>query len=74
VADVHFLASYRRAAYYCRKHASATLSRFVTTEAASSERFCTSTAIGYERTTTNASDGPIHSYYDPTTGQFLNRY
>jgi RHS repeat-associated protein len=27
--------------------------------------------VNYERTTTNASDGSIHRYYDPATGQFL---
>ena len=36
------------------------------------DRFRTSSAIDYERTTTNASDGSINRYYDPATASFLS--
>jgi uncharacterized protein RhaS with RHS repeats len=39
---------------------------------AGADSFRTSTGISYERAATNASDGSINRYYDPTTGQFLS--
>ncbi len=57
---------------YCRKHASTPFSSPVTTEAADCERICTSTGIDYARPSQHVSDGLIHRYYDPTTGQFLS--
>ncbi|MHB8329000.1 MAG: RHS repeat-associated core domain-containing protein [Acidimicrobiales bacterium] len=61
-----------RSGLHCRKHASAPLLTSVAAGSANSERFRTSAAINYERTTTNASDGSIHRYYDPATGQFIS--
>jgi RHS repeat-associated protein len=57
---------------YCQKHASAPLSPFIAAKAASLECYGTSTAIDYERTAPNASDGSINRYYDPGTAQFLS--
>ena len=57
---------------YCQKHASARFSPVVHTDRHQSRRFCTSGPVDYERITTNASDGSIDRYYDPSTDQFLS--
>ncbi|MGH9045300.1 MAG: RHS repeat-associated core domain-containing protein [Acidimicrobiales bacterium] len=59
-------------AYVLLEHASAPFSRFVTAAATGSERFCTSSGINYEQSVTNASDGSIDRYYDPSTEQFVS--
>ncbi|HUC03961.1 MAG TPA: RHS repeat-associated core domain-containing protein [Acidimicrobiales bacterium] len=57
---------------HCTKHASARFQPRVPSDRHRAWRFCTSTRIDYDRTTTNASDGSINRYYDPSTGQFLS--
>lgn len=57
---------------YCQKHASARFSRGIDADPVKTQRSCTSTAVLYEPTATNTSNGSINRYYDPATGQFLS--
>jgi RHS repeat-associated protein len=65
-------ASPRSRIKYCQEHASARLRPPVPADPHRDWRFCTSEPVGYDPTTTTASEGSIHRYYDPTTGQFLS--
>ena len=57
---------------YCQEHASAPFRPFVPADPHEDWGFCTSIPVHYDRSATPASDGSIHRYYDPTTGQFIS--
>ena len=57
---------------YCRKHASARFRPLVPADPHRDWCFCTSELVGYDPTTTTASDGSIDRYYDPATHRFIS--
>jgi RHS repeat-associated protein len=57
---------------HCGKHASARFRPLVPADPHWDRRFCTSGLVDYDPSATAASDGSIHRYYDPATGQFLS--